>query len=253
MKSINYKVMFTALILCATVMSPVESVKAKALKKEGIPVFNVFELGIQPDKTTAYDTVGENNIRQSIANEPGTSAMFSVKNKENPNIAYMIEVYADDAAYQKHLASSQYKAFIAQSPEILTDHKKRMALNAQYLGDKATPIAQREEMITNMVRITVHPEEAAAFKAVVMPEMVQSLAMEDGVLAIYAGTLADDPDTWLFFEIYASEAAYQAHRQTPHFQEYLRLSADMLGEKTFYPIRPSLLQNKGGLNFNSME
>ena len=42
-----------------------------------------------------------------------------------------------------------------------------------------------------------------------------------GVLAIYAGTLVDAPNTWLFFEIYASESAYQAHRQTPHFQKYL--------------------------------
>lgn len=82
-----------------------------------------------------------------------------------------------------------------------------------------------------------------------MPEMVQSLAVEEGVLAIYAGTTVDNPNTWLFFEIYASEEAYQAHRETPHFKEYLRLTPDMLGEKTFYDIRPTLLKNQGGLDY----
>lgn len=217
------------------------------------PVFNIFELGVQADKAAAYDAVGENNITRSIADEPGTLSMVSVKDKENPNLAYMIEIYADDAAYRAHLASPQYKAFIEQAPSILTDHKARFNLVAQYLGDKSSPIKQHDEMITNMVRINVHPEKAAAFKAAVMPEMAQSLAVEDGVLAIYAGTLVDAPNTWLFFEIYASESAYQAHRQTPHFQKYLSQTQQMLGEKIFYNIRPALLKNKGGLNFIATE
>ncbi|MDV5299767.1 antibiotic biosynthesis monooxygenase [Klebsiella pneumoniae] len=32
---------------------------------------------------------------------------------------------------------------------------------------------------------------------------------------------------WYFYEIYASEDAYQLHRQTPHFRDYLRQTAHM--------------------------
>ena len=46
--------------------------------------------------------------------------------------------------------------------------------------------------------------------------------MEDGVLAMYAATKQDSPNDWIFFEIYADEAAYQAHRETPHFKDYLK-------------------------------
>ena len=254
MKFLHNQYTITMLILFfALTMLAVESVQAKEQKTSAIPVFNIFELGVQADKAAAYDAVGENNITRSITDEPGTLSMVSVKDKENPNLAYMIEVYADDAAYRAHLASPQYKAFTEQAPSILTDHKLRLSLTAQYLGDKGSPIKQNGEMITNMVRINVLPGEEAAFKAAVMPEMVQSLAVEDGVLAIYAGTLVGAPNTWLFFEIYASESAYQAHRQTPHFQKYLSQTQQMLGEKTFYNLRPALLKNKGGLHFNSME
>lgn len=213
------------------------------------PIMNVFELEVQDGQSNAYEQVGKTNIHQSLTNEEGTLAMYSVQSQDNPNIRYMIEIYADAAAYQAHLQSPQYQAFKARAPQLLTDHKVRTELTPQYLGDKPTPIQQTDAIITNMVRINVHPEDAAAFKEVVMPEMVQSLAVEEGVLAIYAGTTVDNPNTWLFFEIYASEEAYQAHRETPHFKEYLRLTPDMLGEKTFYDIRPTLLKNQGGLDY----
>ncbi|WP_297965591.1 antibiotic biosynthesis monooxygenase [uncultured Campylobacter sp.] len=48
-----------------------------------------------------------------------------------------------------------------------------------------------------------------------------SLAKESGMLALCAFTLKDAPSQWIFFEIYAGEAAYEAHRQAPHFKEFL--------------------------------
>ena len=154
-----------------------------AMSAHAQPVFNIFELGVQADKATAYDTVGENNITRSITNEPGTLSMVSVKDKENPNLAYMIEIYADDAAYRTHLASPQYKVFAEQAPSILTDHKLRLSLTAQYLGDKGSLIKQNGEMITNMVRINVLPGDEAAFKAAVMAELLANAGGIGGELA----------------------------------------------------------------------
>ena len=55
-----------------------------------------------------------------------------------------------------------------------------------------------------------------------------SLAKESGVLALFAFTLKDAPSQWIFFEIYADEAAYEAHRQAPHFKEFLQARGDMV-------------------------
>ncbi|ASK28228.1 putative quinol monooxygenase [Neisseria chenwenguii] len=215
------------------------------------PVFNLFELGIQNGKTAHYDDIGSRNITASVGGEKGTPAMYSVKRKDNPNLAYMVEIYADNAAYQAHLQSPQYKAFLQASPQILTDHKKRIELVSQFLGDKT--VRQSAATRTNLVIVDVKPEHAAAFARTVHDEMAQAVAKERGVRAIYAATEKSAPNRWYFFEIYADDAAYQAHRLTPHFQTYLKQTADMTASKQAVGITPALLQNKGGLRFDVLK
>ena len=63
-----------------------------AASAHAAPVFNIFELGIKDGQSAAYNHIGDENIRTSLANEPGTLAMYSVKQKANPQMAYMIEI-----------------------------------------------------------------------------------------------------------------------------------------------------------------
>ncbi|WP_150539795.1 putative quinol monooxygenase [Actinobacillus vicugnae] len=220
-----------------------------ALSVHAAPIFNLFELGVQPTQTERYNQIGENNINASIQNETGTLAMYSVKSDE---FHYMVELYADEQAYQTHLQSPQYKAFIEASPEILTEHKKRIALEPKFLGDKK--VTQQADTKTNLVMVEVKPEHNSAFHQIVRDEMVQSLKVEEGVLAIYAATEKDNPNRWYFFEIYRNEQAYQQHRNTPHFQTYLNQTAEMLSKnKVFYNITPVKLGNKGGVWFDVLE
>ena len=85
------------------------------------PILNLFELGIQPGQTAAYDAVGQNNINASVGNEAGMLAMYSVKQKNNPHMAYMVEIYADDAAYQSHRATPHFKAYLDKTADLLAD------------------------------------------------------------------------------------------------------------------------------------
>ncbi|MDU8923323.1 antibiotic biosynthesis monooxygenase [Pasteurellaceae bacterium LIM206] len=208
------------------------------------PIFNLFELGVKNE--SRYNRIGAKNIEQSLAAEQGTLAMYSVR-KADDGLHYMVEIYADEQAYQIHLQSPQYKAFLNAAPEILTDHKLKIALNPQFLGDKK--IIPTAETITNLVMVDVKPEFAGAFKKIVTEEMRQSLAVEPNVLAMYAATVADNPNRWMFFEIYTNDKAYRLHRQTPHFQAYLINTAQMSADKRFIAVEPVMLKNKGNLNF----
>ncbi|CDF99555.1 Putative uncharacterized protein (fragment) [Avibacterium paragallinarum JF4211] len=96
---------------------------AASLNVQAAPVMNFFELGIAQGQHAEFNQVGKHNIDTSIAKEKGTLAMYAVQPSEQPDMAYMVEIYADDAAYQTHRQSPQYQAFLAQSPTILTDHK----------------------------------------------------------------------------------------------------------------------------------
>lgn len=212
------------------------------------PVFNIFELAIKQGQAINYDKVAKDNITASLDGEEGTLAMYSVKHKTHPEMAYMIEIYANDGAYKKHVNSTKYKYFLSRSPEILqSDRKRQIKLAPQFLGDKK--VVQDKAMINNLVIVDVKPAFNQAFRDVVIPEMVQSLKVEEGVIAMYAATEKSNPTRWYFYEIYASEDAYQAHRKTPHFQEYLAKTSEMTSYKEAIPIAPGLLMNKGGLQF----
>ena len=224
------------------------TVTAQELNMHPAPIFNIYELGIKQEKISIFDEVAKNNITTSVGNEEGTLGMYSMKQKVNANIAYMVEIYADKEAYKKHLNSPQYKEFIKLSPEIIeANHKYKMDTTPQFLGDKK--IVQDEKTINNFVIIDVKPEFTQEFKDVVLPEMAQSLKVEDGVLAMYAAIDKEKTNRWYFYEIYASQAAYAAHRNTPHFKEYLKQTAEMTTYKEAVTVLPSLLLNKGGLIF----
>lgn len=62
-------------------------------------------------------------------------------------------------------------------------------------------------------------------------------------------TEQDKPNRWYFYEIYASEQAYQSHRQTAHFKAYISQSANLVERKQAIAITPNLLINKGGLAY----
>ncbi|MEG3111092.1 antibiotic biosynthesis monooxygenase [Pantoea sp. T14] len=224
------------------------AVFAQGSQKSDAPVFNIFELGIKSGQSTLYDEIARKNISASLADEKGTLAMYSVKHKANPEMAYMIEVYSDDDAYQKHLTSSPYKQFRLSSPEVIDARKKkRIETVPQFLGDKI--IKQNAKTINNFVIVDVKPEYQDAFRKVVLPEMEQSLKEEDGVLAMYAAADKENMNRWYFYEIYASDADYQAHRKTPHFQDYIMQTKNMTTYKEAVPVVPVLLINKGGARF----
>ena len=222
-----------------------------AITTNANPIMNLFELGIKKGAEVQYDKVAEHNISTSTQNEKGTLAMYSVKQKADPNMAYMVEIYADESAYKTHITSPQYQAFLEASPQILTDHKKRLALTPQFLGDKKVqPTAQ---MRTKLVKVEVNPQDNQQFAQIITSEMAQSLKVEDGVIAMYAATEQAQPNKWLFFEIYASDAAYEAHRQTPHFNDYLKQTEKMVVDKQMIEITPAYLGNQGGLLFRTTQ
>lgn len=229
------------LLICLLVSSPVFATKPDTQDK---PVMNIFELGVRPARGRDFDDVARQTISASVEHEEGTLAMYALQRSDNPRQAFMVELYENEGAYRKHLNADPYKAFAARAPDII-DRKKKITLEPQFLGDKH--IIPDERTINNLVIVEVKPEFQTEFKNIVLPEMAESLKVEKGVLAMYAATDSHTPNRWYFYEIYASEEAYQLHRQTPHFRDYLRQTAHMSASKNAIPVKPVFLRNKGGI------
>lgn len=73
-------------------------------------------------------------------------------------------------------------------------------------------VQQTNETRPNLVIVNVKPSENEKFKAMVLPEMTQSLKVEPGVSAMYVATVKEQSNRWVFFEIYANDETYTAHQ-----------------------------------------
>lgn len=96
-----------------------------------------------------------------------------------------------------------------------------------------------------MAAVTVRPGRLEEFRAVVRENMEISVREEPGVLALHSMADPDDPHRLTFFELYRDEAAYEAHRATPHFRRYIEATRDMVADKILLRGIPFEMHDKG--------
>ncbi len=98
--------------------------------------------------------------------------------------------------------------------------------------------------VVRLAYIQARPGMRDAFIAAVTEGMRISVRKEQGVLALYCVADKNDPDKLIFFEIYASEEAYQEHRASPHFKKYIETTKDMVISKSLMETIPVELRDK---------
>jgi quinol monooxygenase YgiN len=109
-------------------------------------------------------------------------------------------------------------------------------------------IAQdRQGVVVRIAELEIEPAQMEAYSAAVKEEMEISVRDEPGVLAIYAVSIKGKPHHLRFFEIYANEAAYLAHRDSPHFKKYVATTQHMIKARTLYETDNFLLSAKPNL------
>jgi len=91
--------------------------------------------------------------------------------------------------------------------------------------------------------ITVDPVQLDSYNTFLKEEIEASMQLEPGVLTLYAIAEKERPNHIYILEIYADEAAYQSHLQTPHFQKYKQGTLDMVQSLELldtHPLIPGL-------------
>jgi quinol monooxygenase YgiN len=87
---------------------------------------------------------------------------------------------------------------------------------------------QTSGRVVRIAELEIDPAQLANYAAAVKKEMEVSVGVEPGVLAIYAVSIKGSPTHLRFFEIYADQNAYEAHRESPHFKSYVETTKDMI-------------------------
>lgn len=81
-------------------------------------------------------------------------------------------------------------------------------------------IAQSDERVVRIAKITVDPAQLTAYQAALKEGIETAVSKEPGVLAYYAVADKKEPSHITILEVYASKEAYQQHIETPHFKKY---------------------------------
>ena len=77
-----------------------------------------------------------------------------------------------------------------------------------------------EDMMVRIAEIEIHPQFVDEYTLILKEEAAASVNKETGVIAIFPMTEAENPSIIKIIEIYANEAAYKNHLETPHFKHY---------------------------------
>ena len=98
--------------------------------------------------------------------------------------------------------------------------------------------------LVRIAELEIDPAQLEAYRTAVTEEVEASMRVEPGVLAIYSVALKEDPSQLRFFEIYADEAAYKSHLESPHFKKYVAATKLMIKSRKLIETVPVVLGAK---------
>ena len=129
----------------------------------------------------------------------------------------------------------------------MTKQNNRIGIWALAAAAACSTAIQAQETDTTVVRIAelvIDPEQLVAYTTAVREGMEDSIRLEPGVMAIYSVAEKDKPNSLRFFEIYASDEAYQAHIASPHFKKYVAITQPMILSRKLIETVPVQLSAK---------
>ena len=118
-----------------------------------------------------------------------------------------------------------------------------LAVATATIGWRARPQPQKPQKV-RLARIVVDSTQLASYKALLKEGVEAAMRTEPGVLSLYAVFEKKRPNHLTILEVYANEAAYQAHLKTPHFLKYKKGTQAMVQELELIDTDPLIPELK---------
>ncbi|MBE7177015.1 MAG: antibiotic biosynthesis monooxygenase [Mucilaginibacter polytrichastri] len=105
-------------------------------------------------------------------------------------------------------------------------------------------LAQKNDKMIRIARITVDPAQLDAYKTALKEGVEAAVSKEPGVITLYAVYDKKQPTHVTVFEVYADRAAYETHIMTSHFLKYKNGTKDMVKSLELIDVDPIALATK---------
>ena len=77
----------------------------------GEKIVHLAEIEVVPEFLVEYMAFAKEVGETSVKVEPGVLTLFSMQSKEDPCKIYILEIYADQEAYQSHIKTAHFKKY----------------------------------------------------------------------------------------------------------------------------------------------
>ncbi|OOQ60308.1 antibiotic biosynthesis monooxygenase [Mucilaginibacter pedocola] len=98
--------------------------------------------------------------------------------------------------------------------------------------------------MVRIAKLTIDSAQLDNYKAMLKEHAEVAVRVEPGVITLYAVYDKAKPTNVTVFEIYANQAAYLSHLQTPHFKKYKTGTKDMVKSLELVEVTPIALESK---------
>jgi quinol monooxygenase YgiN len=201
------------------------------------PFIRWADLDIDPAQMEQFQAAADEHVQAVLRTEPGVLAFHAVAQADSPTRVRVFEMYEDADAYQAHLKQAHFQRFLAATEKMM---KGRQLYDVVPVRLGAKPRLTAAPLV-RIAEIEIDPAQLQAYEAAVSEEIDDSIRLEPGVLTIYSVALAERRNHLRFFEIYADEAAYRQHVDSPHFKKYVATTKAMITSRKLVETRPVVL------------
>ena len=92
-------------------------------------IVRLSKVTVDPESLDTYLSFAMECGKRSMAEEPGVIFMYSMSDKKQPNLITILEIYADQAAYEKHIQTAHFQKY-KQGTLSMVQHLELLDQNA---------------------------------------------------------------------------------------------------------------------------
>ena len=179
------------------------------------PLVHWAVLESEDGKMSEMQRFAVENVAPEVRNEPGTFALHGGVDSENPNRLYLLEIYQDEAAYERHVGSAPFAKYRALRAPIL----KELVITP------VEPIALEQKtsgLGTRLVirRFEVLPERVEEYRRLARAEALRAVANEEKTLGVFVTAEEENPNVFRTLEIYADEEGRRERLNSKDWQAW---------------------------------
>lgn len=207
-------------------------------------IFNMYQMSVKDEFRSAFNEVGKRNMVTSVAIENGTLAMYKTVNEQGENLIF--ELYQDQAAYQQHTQSAQFKDFQRVATDAVAKREK-IDLEPQFLGEQDVSLntTTDNKMWVNIVRFTVKDGKGDEFKRILIPYLKKAMKAETEILVCYVSRMKDQPNKWLTFQVFQNDDTFNKYVNSDGYHQVLADLTPLFEERHLDPLDGQVLINQG--------